>query len=111
MLKQEFHLNARTFLTNKFMDDDDIKEDVARVQLLKKLVSRSKRGDINSRLIMNHLIALFNVFEPVYVIKMLKSSIKDCDWFIMNTALVYLNRSLDFVNVDRNLLATFKEEL
>lgn len=46
------------------LDDIDFMEDINRFKYLKKLFSRFKNsGDLNDRLILNHLVILYNIFE------------------------------------------------
>jgi hypothetical protein len=112
MTKQEVYSSAKMFLNNEF-HVDDLEEDLVRITHLKKLISKLKNGKKppNFRLIINHLIILFNVFHPLYVIRLIKASTKEEDWFIINTFLVLLDRSLDMVNIDRNLLLELKKEI
>lgn len=102
---------ARNNSLSKFIDDADLTEDLERVILVKKLITRLKVGRPNYRLILNHLVILFNSFQPAFVIFLLKSSINERDWFILNSFLVYMRRTLDVVNVDNELLQTLKTEV
>ena len=93
------------------MDDEDIYEELERVILIKKLVTRLKAGKPNYRLILNHLVILHNCFNPAFVIFLLKGSIQERDWFIINTFLIYMRRSLDVVSVDNVLLENLRKEV
>lgn len=102
---------ARLFALSKFIDDNDIREDLERLVHIKKLLTRLKSGKPNYRLIVNHLVILFNSFQVAFVIQSLKSTIREGDWILANTFLVFMKRSLDVVTVDRELLEKIKEEI
>lgn len=45
--------------------EEEFKEDLKRIQYIRKLLGRYKEdGDLKERLILNHLIVLFNCFGP-----------------------------------------------
>ena len=75
----------------------EFEEDLKRFLYLKKLLFRYKdNNDLRERLILNHIIVLYNVFGDVAT-KMLFDKIdKDC-WSTLVTFLVYLNRMPDTV--------------
>lgn len=75
----------------------EFEEDLKRFLYLKKLLFRYKdNNDLRERLILNHIIVLYNVFGDVAT-KMLFDKIdKDC-WNALVTFLVYLNRMPDAV--------------
>lgn len=90
----------------------DLAEDLARIKSLRRLMTRIiLDGDIKERLIINHLIVLYNVFDPPFVNYLLKTSFKDESYTILNTFLIYLRRSLDVVHVDDDLLAYLKAKV
>jgi hypothetical protein len=71
---------------------EEFEEDIKRFLYLKKLLSRYKNnGELRERLILNHIIVLYNIFGD-QATKMLFFKIdKDC-WDVLITFLVYLNR-------------------
>lgn len=111
MNHQELVTQAKLHCLNKYYNEEDIEEDLIRVKHVKKLIGRLKNGYINERLILNHILILFNVFHPSFVIYVMKSSFKMNDWFIVNTFLVFLRRSLDIVSVDKELLEYLKRKV
>ena len=53
-------------------DMNEFYEDLKRIKYIKKLVSRYvKTGELKSRLILNHLIILNNVFGPTVLVRIL----------------------------------------
>ena len=83
--------NPHCFDINEFYDD------LKRFKYLKRLLIKYKDNkDLRERLILNHIIVLYNVFGDVAT-KMLFDKIdKDC-WNALVTFLVYLNRMPDTV--------------
>jgi hypothetical protein len=67
-------------------------EDLKKFLYLKKLFTRYKKNDeLKERLILNHLIVLFNLFSDAAV-NMLFYKIDKEDWGILATFLVYIQR-------------------
>lgn len=70
-------------------------EDLKKFLYLKKLFTRYKKNDeLKERLILNHLIVLFNLFSDAAV-DMLFYKIDKEDWGILATFLVYIQRMPD----------------
>ena len=71
---------------------DDFEEDVKRFKYLKRLFRRYERTEVlNDRLILNHLIVLYNVFDKAAT-PLLFYKIDKEHWSILKTFLVFLNR-------------------
>ncbi len=72
-------INDSTFLliaaknyTNVCLDSAEFDEDLNRFKYIKKIFYRyRKSGEINERLILNHLVILYNVFDPKTCTRML----------------------------------------
>jgi hypothetical protein len=72
----------------------EFNSDLKRIIYIKRLLKKYKKsGELAERLILNHLILLYNVFEPTAAVnKMLFFKLdKDC-YSALKTFLVYLNR-------------------
>jgi len=70
----------------------EFEEDLKRFLYLKKLFYRYKtNNDLKERLILNHIIVLFNLFGDM-TSKMLFLKIDDDSWGALTTFLVYLER-------------------
>lgn len=70
--------------------DSDLKRIIYIKRLLKKYI---KTGDLAERLILNHLILLYNVFEPTTAVnKMLFLKLDENCYSAIKTFLTYLNR-------------------
>lgn len=71
---------------------EEFDEDLKKFLYLRKLLNRYKRdGDLKERLILNHIIVLYNLFGDSAT-EMLFFKIEKEYWSILATFLVYLNR-------------------
>jgi hypothetical protein len=70
----------------------EFEEDLKKFLYLKKLFTRYKKNDeLKERLILNHLIVLFNLFGD-HANDMLFYKIDPSDWGVLATFLVYIER-------------------
>lgn len=78
---------------------DDFRKDLDKISYLNKLFFRYyEKDDLNARLMLNHIIVLFNVFEPHACTEMLFFKTKDQYWSGLKTFLTYLSYMPEFVN-------------
>tara|TARA_Y100001951_G_scaffold99456_1_gene101516 strand:+ start:1137 stop:1520 length:384 start_codon:yes stop_codon:yes gene_type:complete len=86
----------------------DIKEyfeDVRKLKYIKRLFNRYKEdGIVKERLIINHLICFYNVFESDAATRLLFFRVGQEYYSILKTFLVFLNKMPDQVN--KNLYAS-----
>lgn len=67
-------------------------EDLARIKYVKRLLNRYiNTGDLQERLIVNHLISFYNVFEIEYATKLLFFRCDEKTWPALKTFLEFLN--------------------
>ena len=79
-------------------DIQEFYDDLKKFKYLKKLFSRYKeKNELKERLILNHLITLYNVFEPQANTRMLFYKIDKQHWHILKTFLLFLNYMPDVV--------------
>jgi len=73
-------------------DLEDFQEDLRRFRYLKRLLHRyHENGELRERLMLNHLICIFNVFGYDACMRMLEFKIKDDNyWSSIKTMLLYL---------------------
>ena len=70
----------------------EFEEDMKRFLYLKKLLSRYKlNGELRERLILNHIIVLYNLFNDAATNMLFHKVDKSC-WDILITFLVYVER-------------------
>jgi len=74
------------------MGMSDLEEDLKRIKYVKRLLNRYKKtGEASERLILNHLVVLYNVFEDAAT-DMLFYKLEEEYWPELKTYLVYLHR-------------------
>ena len=114
-------LNNDTFLIYAIKNYDnpscngmpDLEEDLKRFKYIKRLLKRYENTDVlNERLILNHVIVLYNVFGNAAT-NMLFYKIEEKYWHYLKTFLVFLNRmtssSMVEVNLDHNIVTKLRE--
>jgi hypothetical protein len=73
-----FFLYAAHHYLNPCVDEIEFQEDLARIKNLRRLFSRYERkGELKERLILNHLMVLYNVFEHKALTRMLAFRLYD----------------------------------
>ena len=71
---------------------DEFEEDINRIKYVKRLFGRYfSTGELKERLILNHIIIFYNVFEMEAATKMLFYRMEDKFKPLLKTFLVYLN--------------------
>lgn len=71
---------------------EDFEDDLKRFKYIKRLFRRyEKSGILNERLVLNHIIVLYNVFDKSAT-DLLFFKIEERYWAILKSFLVYLNR-------------------
>lgn len=82
---------AKYYYKPNVVDADEFYNDLKRFMYLKRQFNRyEKTGEISERLILNHLIVIFNVFDIKPSLKMLEFKIEKKYWYIMKPFLIYL---------------------
>lgn len=86
---------------------DEFEEDLNRFKYLKRLFCRYKdTGDLKERLILNHIIVLYNVFGVKAATKMLFFKMEPKFHSALKTFLVFLNFMPSVVITDQQLIDT-----
>lgn len=71
---------------------DEFNDDLNRIKYIKRLMRRYlENGELQERLILNHIIIFFNVFEIDAARRMLFYKLDEKYWPAIKTFLVYLN--------------------
>jgi len=89
--------NFKLFAANNYnnpecMDVEEFKQDLSRFKYLKRLLTRyEEHGELQERLILNHLIVLYNVFGIEACNKMVWFKIDESHYHIIKPFLVYLH--------------------
>lgn len=70
----------------------EFKEDMKRFNYLKRLFQRYRKlGELRERLIINHLVVLYNVFGPEVTTRLLFFKLSKEDYSSLKTYLLFLN--------------------
>ena len=91
--RKNFKLYASQHYNNpECVDINEFKEDVNRFKYVKRLLSRYEaHNDLQERLILNHLIVIYNVFGIKAANRMLWYKIDENHWHYIKPFLVFLH--------------------
>ncbi len=83
---------AKHYYNPNFSDIDEFYEDLKRFKYIKRLVNRYLETEILAdRLILNHIIVIFNVFGIEPALNMLKVKLDERHWPVVKPFLIYLS--------------------
>lgn len=88
-----FLLYAAANYTSVCYDTDEFYDDLKRFKYLKRLFSRYlEKRDLKERLILNHLITIYNVFDTEAATRMLFFKTDEKHWPVLKTFLLFLSK-------------------
>jgi len=83
---------AKHYDNPTFTDIDEFYEDIKRFKYIKRLVNRYlEQGDLAERLVLNHLIVVFNVFGVEASVNILQLKLDEKQWPVIKPFLIFLN--------------------
>ena len=83
---------AKAYANPRCLSMDEFFEDLARIRYVKRLLGRYlNKGELQERLILNHLISFYNVFGVDYANQMMFFRCEEEMHSALKTFLVYLN--------------------
>lgn len=83
---------AKNYQNSQCMTQEEFEDDLQRFKYLKRLFNRYEvNRELTERLILNHLIVLYNVFGIKAANHMMFYKIEEKNWPVLKTFLVYLN--------------------
>ena len=83
---------AKHYDNPTFSDVDEFYEDLKRFKYIKRLVNRYlDNNDLGERLILNHLIVVFNAFGIEAGLNILKLKLDERHWPVITPFLIFLN--------------------
>lgn len=96
------------------IDADEFYEDYKRFKYIKRLINRYvATGKMKERLILNHLIVIFNVFGTEAGVRMLQYKIDKDQWHILKPFLIYLdaitNTQFSNIPMDNRVVNALRE--
>ena len=82
---------AKHYYKPQFSDIEEFYEDLKRFKYIKRLLNRYlEQGELAERLILNHLIVIFNSFGIEAALNILDLKLDDKHWPVMKPFLIYL---------------------
>ena len=82
---------AKHYSNPTFSDIDDFHEDLKRFKYIKRLLNRYlETDDLSERLILNHLIVIFNMFGIEAALNILDLKLEEKHWPIVKPFLIFL---------------------
>jgi hypothetical protein len=93
---------AKHYYNPRFIDAEEFYEDLKRFKYIKRLLNRyQETGKLSERLILNHLIVVFNVFGIDAGLKILEMKVEQDQWHIIKPFLILLKiiRNDQYTNI------------
>jgi|TARA_B100001094_G_scaffold329417_1_gene392103 hypothetical protein len=110
--RSNFNLYAAQNYNNpRALDVNEFYEDLYRFKYLKKLFTKYEKSDsLQERLILNHLILIYNVFKFEAATSMCFFKIGEQSWPALKTFLLFLSyiKEDDFINIPSDLYVAKK---
>ena len=83
---------AKNYNNEQCMTTEEFQEDLQKFKYIKRLFNRYEvAGELSERLILNHLIVIYNVFGIQAANHIMFYKIEEKNWPLLKTFLVYLN--------------------
>lgn len=105
---------SRHYYNPTFSDIEEFHEDLKRFKYIKRLVNRYIENDkLSERLILNHLIVIFNVFGAEAALNMLQVKLDKEHWPTIKPFLVFLkyirNDQLTGIEMDQKVVEVLRK--
>jgi len=105
---------AKHYDNPTFSDVDEFYEDLKRFKYIKRLVNRYlEHNDLAERLILNHLIVVFNVFGVEATLNILNLKLEEKHWPIIKPFLIFLkyikNDQYTEIDMDKLVIERLRE--
>lgn len=82
---------AKHYYNPRCIDAEEFYEDLKRFKYIKRLINRYEDNEqLSERLILNHIIVIFNVFGIEPTCRMLEYKFNDKQWVVIKPFLVFL---------------------
>ena len=98
-----FIFAAKNYYNPKCIDADEFYEDLKRFKYIKRLINRYEdTNTLSERLILNHLIVIFNVFGIDAACRMLEFKLNAKHWQVIKPFLIFLHyiRNDQYVDIE-----------
>lgn len=106
LTEDNFLLFAAKHYSSIHYTTEEFSSDLKRITYIKRLLKKyNKSGELAERLILNHLILLYNVFEPIHSVNsMLFFKLEENCYSSLKTFLLYLNTMQDTVKLHNKII-------
>lgn len=103
---------AKNYYKPRFVDSEEFYEDLGRFKYVKRLLNRYlDSGDLSERLILNHIIVVFNVFGIFPALQMFDLKLDERHWPVIKPFFMKLQAIPPGVLPDVSMDAYVVEEL
>ena len=105
---------AQNYYNPKCIDSDEFLEDLKRFKYIKRLLNRYRdTGQLSERLILNHLVVIFNVFDIEAGLNILELKLELEYWPVIKPFLIFLktikNDEYTNIDMDKNVIEKLRE--
>lgn len=105
---------AKNYYNPRCIDAEEFYNDIKRFNYLKRLINRyNQSGILSERLMLNHLIIIFNVFGIRPGLKMLEYKVEEKNWHIIKPFLIFLkiieNYEYAEISMDEEVVAALRK--
>lgn len=105
---------AKHYDNPTFSDIDEFYEDLKRFKYIKRLLNRYlDHDDLAERLILNHLVVVFNVFGVEAALNILNLKLDEKHWPVVKPFLIFLNYirndQLTEIEMDKFVIETLRK--
>ena len=94
---------AQHYQNPRCIDSEEFFEDLKKIKYIKRLLNRYRdTGVLSERLILNHLIVIFNVFGYEAGLNILELKIELEHWGVLKTFLIFLKsiKNTEYTNIE-----------
>lgn len=98
---------AQNYHNPRCIDSEEFFEDLKRIKYIKRLLNRYRdTGILSERLILNHLIVIFNVFGNQAALDILELKIELDHWGVIKPFLIFLKaiKNTEYTNIEMDKL-------
>tara|TARA_B100001057_G_scaffold392049_1_gene400494 strand:- start:4521 stop:4877 length:357 start_codon:yes stop_codon:yes gene_type:complete len=94
---------AQNYYNPKCIDSEEFLEDLKRFKYIKRLLNRYRdTGQLSERLILNHLVVIFNVFDIEAGLNILELKLELEYWSVIKPFLIFLKtiKNDEYTNIE-----------
>ena len=86
----------RSYVNPQCIGIEEYNEDTSRIKYIKRLMNRyTNSGELKERLLLNHIIVMYNLFGPVATTRILFYTVNEQHWSALKTFMTFLQTMPD----------------